>query len=472
MKFTIKTVASCLLLLIARPAFGGIDQTDTFSPIQSEASLPYTIQIEQAGFTLPAGIQSFVSATHKGKWLILCGRTNGMHTFNNEGNNFPILAQNQEVFVVDPANGTTWHKSLTHESSGLSQAEIETLSTTAAQAFQKGNTLYVVGGYGADAASGGMGTKSTLTAIDIHKMMQWVIEGKSSAKKAIRQISHPLLQVTGGFLSQVNDHEPFLLILGQNFSGFYRGESNGEYTEQIRPFWLNDDGNTLSILPTKSTATHPDYRRRDLNVLPVIRDNAPGYIAFSGVFTLKGGVWTVPIIIHADGSSFQLDPNAPETFKQGMNQYDCPAFGLYSTKNKEMFVLFPGGLSVQYFENGELKTKESVPFINQVTTVKIDKHNHISQYIMSSEYPTIPAVGGPHPGNTLLFGAEAEFFVEEGIPVYSNGVIQLDALPNEPTRIGYIVGGIMSTVQDTEDAADSSSSPHVFTVTLIPKKPS
>lgn len=447
----------------------GPNQTDLLSPIFPEDALPFTIQIEVADFSLPAGIQSYAAAIHEGKWLLLSGRTNGVHGFANVGNNFPPSAQNREVYVVEPSTGSSWHRSLS--AGGLSQDEIDTLSTTASQAFQKGNTLYVVGGYGINTATGLMETKNTLTAIDVGKMMQWVMNGTPTARAAIRQVANSSLQVTGGFLYQLHDHTPMLLMLGQNFAGLYHDNSNGEYTRQIRSFWLNDYKNTLSTLFQKSTVIYPDYRRRDLNIVPILQNNQFAYVALAGVFTLETGVWTVPITIYPDGSSSEPDPQEPNTFKQAMNHYNCPAFGLYSTRYKEMFILLPGGLSYGFFSGGVFTTDAEIPFINQVTTVKIDSSNHYTQYLMNGEYPFLVSTGS-NPGNQLLFGAEAQFFVKDGVPLFSNGVIQLDSLPLEPTVIGYIVGGIMSTLPNTNVITDSTSSPYVFTVTLIPKSPS
>ena len=151
-----------------------------------------------------------------------------------------------------------------------------------------------------------------------------------------------------------------------------------------------------------------------------------------------------------------------------MNQYNCASFGLYSTHSKDMYVLFPGGLSYGFYSGGVFTTDAEIPFINQVTTVKIDKNNNYTQYLMNEEYPFLVSTGS-NPGNQLLFGTEAQFFPKDGIPLYSNGVIQLDALPKGPTVIGYIVGGIMSTLPNTNFITDSTSSPYVFTVTLIPR---
>lgn len=444
------------------------NQTATLSPVLPETSLPFTLEIETASFTLPTGIQAYASAIYKGYWLFISGRTNGLHGFANSGNNFPPAFQNKTVYVVDPSTGTSWSKSLESAGSGLSQEEIDSLSVTAAQFFQKGGTLYVVGGYGINTATSEMETKSTLTAIDLKKMIKWVIDGEDSAKKAIRQLSDPLLQVTGGFLFQNSDHDPFLLMLGQNYTGFYFDNINGTYTEQIRAFWLHDDGKKLSIFPHSSQKRIPDYRRRDLNIIPIMRNHLPAYTAFSGVFTLTGGIWTVPITIFPDGSSFEQDPEAPNAFKQAMNNYNCPAFGLYSVNSKNMYAVFPGGISFGYFDSGIFTTDAEIPFINQITTIKIDKHDNYTQYLMDNEYPVIPSTGS-NPGNPLLFGAEAQFFPADNLPVFHNGVIQLDALPDSPTIIGYIVGGIMSTLPNTNTSSDSTASPYVFTVTYIPK---
>jgi hypothetical protein len=443
------------------------NQTETLSPVLPADALPFTLEINTAPFTLETGLQSFAGGIYEGNWLLIAGRTNGLHGFNNQGNNFPPLFQNTVVYLVDPATGTSWSRSLQDPSAGLSQAEIDTLSLTASQAFQKGHTLYIVGGYGINTASGQMETFGTLTALDLQKLAHWVQYGWPSAKEAIRQTCDPFLKVTGGFLFQENDHAPFLLMLGQDFEGLYVPSSNGVYTEQIKAFWLNDNGKKLSILP-HTHKRQPDYRRRDLNILPILHRNRSAYVAFAGVFTLEGGVWTVPIAIYPEGSSFEPDPFSSCAFKQAMNQYNCPAFGLYSTRWKEMYAVFPGGISLGYFSDGQFETNEELPFINQVTSINIDRESQFTQYLMQGEYPFIPSTGS-NPGNQLLFGAEALFFPAEGLPLYRNGVIQLDQLPDGPVVIGYIVGGIMSTLAYTNTISDSTASPYVFTVTLTPK---
>lgn len=442
------------------------NQTDTLSTVYPESPLPFTLQIDVAPFSLPTGLQSYASAIYKEKWILIAGRTNGLHDFSNPVNNFPPVYQNTTVYVIDPETGASISRTL-DSGSDLPQEVIDCLSVTASEAFQDGKKLYIVGGYGINTATGLMETKSTLTLIDLNDLLKWVEGKKSSLNHAIRQVSHPLLQVTGGSLFQNSHHDPFLLMVGQNFAGLYEDTSNGNYTQQIRRFWLNDDGKRLSIFPLISKTTFPDYRRRDLNIVPIYKNNEPAYVILGGVFTLTTGVWTVPITVYPDGSSYEQDPNSVSSFKQAMNHYNCPAFGLYSTETRDMYVVLPGGISYGYFSSGEFTTDSEIPFINQITTVQIDKHDQYTQYLMNAEYPTIASTGS-NPGNTLLFGAEAVFFPKEDVKLFKNGTIQLDKI-KKPQVIGYIAGGIMSTLPNTNVATDSTSSPYVFTVTLIPR---
>lgn len=443
------------------------NQTDTLSDVLPEELLPFSLEISEASFKLPAGLQSFASAVYDDKWILIGGRTNGLHGFNNVGNNFPPQFQNTLVYVIDPKKGTTAYRDLKDASSKLDQEVIDTLSVTASQFYQKGSTLYMVGGYGINSLTGEMGTKSSISAINLKKIIHWVEHKQADVKNMVRQAFHPALQVTGGELFRKNGHTPFLLTLGQNFQGLYNPGSNGTYTQQIRTFWMEDNGKDLNVYSKISPVTFPDYRRRDLNVVPIIRHNKSCFVALGGVFTLTGGVWTIPIIIRADGTSFELDQNDPLTFKQAMNQYNCANFGFYSAKSQEMFVSLAGGISYGYFSGGVFQTDSEIPFINQVTTIKMDKHDQFSQYLMNAEYPFIESTGS-NPGNQLLFGAESAFIPAKYVKAYKNGVIELDKI-KKPTIVGYIVGGIMSTLPNTNVSSDSTASPYVFQVTCIPK---
>ncbi len=448
------------------------NQTSTVSPIYpQDDSLPFSIEIETISLMIPNGIHSNVTGIYKDKWLLLAGRTNGLHGFSNDDFNFPVQKQNTVAFVVDVKANIVYSRPLDDPNSGLSQQQIDELSVTSPQYFQKNNVLYITGGYGVDTATGLFSTKSTLTAIDIPEFIDWVIQPthhNSPAVKHIRQTSDPFVQVTGGYMDAVNSKLSTLLIFGQNFSGYYEASSNGDYTQQVRRFQIVDNGKQLFIKNKISEPLDPSYRRRDLNVIPIIRNNKRSYVALSGVFTAEGGIWTVPVFINRDGTSFMPNPSNPNTFKQGMNNYTSAVAGIYDKKTGDNYLTLLGGISFGFFQNGNFETDNEIPFINQVTTVQIDKHGNFTQYLMDNEYPTILSTGS-NPGNPLLFGAGATFYIAPGLKTYCNEVIPIDQFKTR-TTLGYIVGGIMSTLPNTNTMADSAASPYIFRVVITPTR--
>lgn len=122
--------------------------------------------------------------------------------------------------------------------------------------------------------------------------------------------------------------------------------------------------------------------------------------------------------------------------------------------------------------NGTFQTDSEIPFINQVTTIKIDEHGNYIQYLMDEEYPVILSTQS-NPGNQLLFGAGAQFIPAADLEkvIYPNGAFKLDKL-KKPMLLGYIVGGIESTLPNTNSQSDSAASPYIFTITLEPRSES
>ncbi len=447
------------------------NQTSDLSPILVNQPLPFTVNIELASFALPSGLQSCASAQYGAQYLFIAGRTNGLHGFNNDDHNFPPNKQNTDVFVLDTNTNTVQVRSLLDARAGLSQAQVDTLSVTSPQYYQSGNTLYMTGGYGVDSSTGEFSTKATLTAIDIPGLINWVTNPNSAliATKYIRQITNSVFQVTGGAMYQFGQN-PTLLIFGQNYTGFYTPGVNGSYTQQVRKFYIVDDGTNLDVVVQASGPIDANYRRRDLNVVPIIKTtNAnkkiPAYTAFSGVFTLAGGMWTVPVEIATDGSAAMADPTLAATFKQGMNNYACPSVGVLANNGSTYTILF-GGITYEYYEDGSFSSDAELPFTNQVTVVERSVTGQYQQYLLQSQYPTILSTFS-NPGNTLLFGAAGVFMTAPNMPVYANGVLDLTKIKT-PTVIGYIVGGIQSTVPNTTTSADSAASPYIFKVTLTP----
>jgi len=266
-----------LLVLVSGQLVKAQHQTATFDEPHVGGTIPYTIDIRKVSFApaeLP-NIHSVVSGKWNDHWVFLGGRTNGLHGMTGR-NAFDPLFENREVWVVDPVGKRSWHKSLeTSAASGLSQDEVDSLSSVNAQFYQDGETLLVVGGYGYKRSVGDHRTYDTLTAIDLEGLVQWVKETPGNeaglARDEIKQIHAPYFQVTGGSLEKIGDE--FQLVFGQNYEGRYRPFFNGVYTRQVRYFKLTLGPDGVPVVATASRfSTAPDdaFRRRDLNVLPFL----------------------------------------------------------------------------------------------------------------------------------------------------------------------------------------------------------
>jgi hypothetical protein len=444
-------------------------QTATFSPILSGDDLPYQVTVRPYDFddaSLPT-LHSYAAATHAGKWVILAGRTNGLHGFDqNPFNNFPAASQNRDVWVIDPVAKQSWHRSLAGLEGGLTEEQVSSITPTNNQFYQQGDQLYMSGGYGLR-ADGDFGTFDTLTAIELPGIVDWVQNGNGMAADHVRQIQHAAVQVTGGamYAMQGRTH----IVFGQNFIGGYTAFGHGIYTEQVRSFDIVDDGQVLSIEDVTMTEPAADYRRRDLNVTPVIRPEGDGTLAeelvvYSGVFTKYTGAWTVPVEIDGSGQPSMADPAAVETFKQGMNNYHSAKFGMYSEATGMMHQLFFGGISLQYLDDatGEIMTDDAMPFVNDITAIVSDAGGSYSQYRVG-RFPEL--LDGS--GNPWRFGTNAEFFPAAGVEMYDNGVLNLESLSNE-TVVGYIFGGIAANAPHTRgvEGAVSVGSNLIFEVVV------
>jgi hypothetical protein len=221
------------------------------------------------------------------------------------------------------------------------------------------------------------------------------------------------------------------------------------------------------------TATTPEepYRRRDLNVVPIIRRNGGGNLelgleALSGVFTPTDGAWTVPVQIDSTGQPSMADPDAPDTFKQAMNNYHSARLGLFSEQNDRMHEVLFGGITLTYYDEASQSfiQDNNLPFTSQITQINIDSTGRHTQDFIGA-FPELRDLQG----NLLRFGAGAEFYPAYGIETYENGVIKLDQL-TEPTVLGYIYGGIFANAPHVAgvSGAVSGASNEIFEVIFTP----
>jgi hypothetical protein len=396
-----------------------------------------------------------------------------LHGFNSVAvSNFPPEFQNREIWVIDPVARQSWSRPLDQASAGLTTAELNSLTPANNQYYQRGNRLYMAGGYGLQLVLPNgdpfNSTFDTLSAIDLPGIIDWVVSGAGTAHDHIRQISDPQFRVTGGAMYEINGRTH--LVFGQDFQGNYTPGSNGIYTRQVRSFDIVD-GMTLAVANPSATMPDSNYRRRDLNVVPIIRADAGGalheeLVALSGVFTTTFGAWTVPVEIDEFGNLTMDDALDADTFKQGMNNYQSARLGLYSESRGEMHTILFGGISLQYLNTvtGQIDTDNQLPFVNDISSLVIDSLGQYSQHRIG-EFPLV----ADETGKRLRFGTNAEFFPAGGFATYGNGVFELDSIRQRST-LGYIYGGIVANGPHTRGVPDVTSiaSNTIFEVVLIP----
>ena len=449
----------------------GDHQTSTFSPIVVNSNLGYRISLRPVdlGVTELPTLHSYAAGTYDGKWVMLAGRTNGLHGFTTSGlSNFPVESQNRDVWVIDPIHGESWHRSLQDASSGLTGDDVAALTSTNNQFLQMDDRLYMTGGYGANAVAG-FDTHNALSAIDLPGIIDWVTTGTGTAANHVRIVRDETFRVTGGAMYEMDGR--MHLIFGQSFRGGYIPNREGDYTRQVRSFSLIDDGVTLGFSDVTQTDPLPEYRRRDLNVYPTLRVQsdgtlAEGLTALSGVFTDSFGAWTVPVEIDATGNPSMSDPSDPGSFKQGMNNYHSAKLGLFSESANGMQEILFGGITLMDYDPAtqQFVRDDNMPWTNSISAVVRDGSGSYQQHWLGE----FPEVFDPD-GHRLRFGANAEIMIREDLDTFQNGVINIDALGG-PTLLGYLYGGLFANAPHVRNVpgAVSGASNLVWEVTYIP----
>ena len=464
-----------LLLFIAivqsAPA---IHQTALDPPLVG-GTLPYSIalrEISLAPAPMPT-LHSVAAAKWDGQWILLAGRTSGLHGLTGQ-NAFDPQYENRAVWIIDPVNKLSWRKTLleTNSASGLTADVVDSLSSVNTQFHQTGDRLIVVGGYGYKRSVADHKTYDTITFIDLPGLIDWVKQpagGETTlASDHIRQIRNTYFQVTGGSLEKL--HGEYQLVMGQNYDGRYRPFFNGTYTNQVRRFQVIDgpDGPTVPVESLLATPPQPEYRRRDLNVATVIEAGPhPGEfleraIVYSGVFTPEDGVWTVPVVIAPGGVVTMDDPAAPDTLRQGFQVYHSAKVGLFHRATNEMHMVMFGGITVLERDDatGTFTQDNQAPFSNQCGVVIRRADGSFKQHFLETRFPLILT----SEEKELRFGANAEFFPAGGIPMLHPKVIDLTAIRSK-TVIGHIFGGIIA---DAGNRGNTAASGRVFEIVLTP----
>jgi hypothetical protein len=396
-------------------------------PVFIKAQTTFQIQLEAVSIAGLEGMQSFAYGQSNGKWLIIGGRTDGLHR-RQPFASFDAAESNKRITVVDPVSLLTWSVDL----SALDTDLQEQLSATNMQFRQEGNYLYIIGGYGYSNIQGSHTTYGKLCVVDISNTIL-AIMNSTPITPYFRQYANENFAVSGGHLKKINS--TWYLIGGHRFMGSYNphGPDHGpgfvqEYTNQIRKFNLADDGTNVIISDYTTITDTLAFHRRDYNVVPQIFTNGnEGLTVFSGVFQIEADL---PYLnaVDIESSSYSIN----NQFAQYYNHYHCAVLPMYSDIDKEMNSVFFGGIAQYYDSVGLLVQDNNVPFVRTIANVKRDIAGNLAEFKLPVEMPA-------------LLGAGAEFIENPDIPYYPNGILKFDSLSGDTTLAGYIYGGIAST---------------------------
>lgn len=384
---------------------------------------PFTISISPVSTAAIPGFHSFAFAASGDKWLIIGGRTNGLHGLNsNDG--FPAEYKNDQAIVIDTSTWTYYAADLNQ----LPYSIADPMRSTNMEYIRDGAYLYMAGGFGYDTVADHYTTFPTLTAIHVDNMIDAVINGLPLAP-SIRQVTDTNFAVCGGDLGKLNSD--FYLCFGHNFAGRYADPPvpifTQVYSNRIKKFGISDDGTTISLSPFSYLEDTANFHRRDLNLGPIVQpDGSFGLEAYGGVFRKEANVpYREPVTITAGGVTVNT------SYQQVMSQYTCANIPAYDSVTQTMYSTFLGGISLFDYNPADntVAIDSIVPFISDITTMTTHAGGSVEEAVLPVQLPG-------------LLGSNAKFVLNDNLPHYANGVISLRELPATKVLAGYMLGGI------------------------------
>ena len=478
---------ACVVFMPFQSSGHAQNQTSDLSTIRT-SGMPFRIEVTpyKATFDGLPGLHSGVACViENGTPYILFfgGRSNtaGMHGFECGDGSFAKDDFNRTMYLVDSVSGQVWARSVDDPRSGLTIEQADQLSAVNYVENQIGSHVVCLGGYGYSRAVDDWVTFDTMALVEIDGVADWVRGGKGALSDSIRFLDPPegapaeLYTTTGGRLIVIDDDQLWI-CLGQSFQGRYdpcdQDAAVQVYKRNVyRIGYEFDEAGDVSFtyLGDAPESGVEWANRRDLNILPayVDADADRGAVALSGVFTPKtDGCWTLPLVINADGSMSQPDPDDPEALKQGFNIYSSAGMTAWSENTGTNWFIIGGGIGYEILDQGALTITGGFPYSSAFSAISYTPSSDVwAQYFANESYPRLP--GGPTDESYWRFGTETYLF-----PVgefWNEGrILELDAI-TEPTVVAFLYGGIMALGSDFgEPDFTTIASSHAFEITLIP----
>lgn len=415
----------------------------------SQTPEAFAIEIEPLTIAQAPGIHSYSwGKTTDGKWIILGGRIDGLH---QRQPNAAFLEQdnNKFAFVIDPLTEQVWSTSI----SVLSASLFEQLQSTNQEFVQRDTMLYIFGGYGYSATALDHITFPNLTAISVDGLANAIINNEDITS-FFRQITDSRFKITGGQVGIINDE--FYLAGGHLFDGRYNPQAPDhgpgyfqEYANKISIFNLDDDGTNLTVNNYSAQTDTVNLHRRDYNMAPqIFPDGTHGFTMFSGVFNYTD----MPYLNSVDikGTAYQTNNN----FTQYLSQYHSAKLPIRDNTANAMHTIFFGGMSQYTLDSQDNLVEDiNVPFVKTIS--KVTRFADGSMEEKDLKYVEMP----------VLVGAGAEFIPTSSY--YMDDMLDISAVPQTKTLVGYVYGGIESSAANiffTNDGTQSSASNVIFKV--------
>lgn len=395
------------------------------------------------------GLHSFAAAQYNGKWILIGGRTDGLHQ-RQPTTSFLSVNSNTKIYVVDPVLKNVWSASVT----ALPVALSDQLQSTNMLFCYDSSKLYIAGGYGYSVAANDHKTFTSLIVVDLPGLVNAVVNA-NPVGSYFRQLNDNLFALTGGQMAKLGDM--FLMVGGHKFDGRYNPNNGPSFTQvysnQVRKFKISDDGVNLGISYQQSITDVNQLHRRDYNMAPqVFPDRKLGYTAFSGVFQPAANL---PFLNPVDIDTVSYTPNT--TFSQLLNHYHSGKFSVYDSTENLMHSIFLGGMAQFYYDaGGNLEQDNAVPFVSTIGKVTRDANGLMTE----TKIGDLPA----------LLGSGAELILNHNLSLYANEVIKLNAINADTVLAGYLVGGIQSIAPNiffVNTGTQSSAVNTVFKVFLV-----
>lgn len=401
------------------------------------------LEPESLSFRIPA-VQSPVTASLDGKWVIFGGRKAGLHSMDFDPPAFQTFQANDSIWVIDLANAQSYGVMLPNQ-------YFKYLSASSQLYFQEGSKLYVNGGFTFkdSTATFSNWTSDAFFEIDLPSLISYVMSGGGEPTLdavVTKFIRDPFLKVTGGEMIVTNGN--FYLVGGQNYDTVYSPSKEGIYTNAIRKFRLEQTNSTWTISDTLSLKDTQNLHRRDFNLAEILLPNnedSLGAVIYGGVFTDKDLAYQNPVYISGLASGnprVQVDTQ----MKQDVNLYSSAKInailgtGSYRTNRTALL----GGITYKALSTDSTALvippiSKALPFSNLISSNYSDGENTIEIVQL--------------PPNQLLseyLGTNAVFFPKQEY-LYGNSASIVDlnmvfqSSEKGPVLVGYLYGGILST---------------------------